>query len=199
MGELNLGANYTWLAATYQSTEVVDGSSNSSNAQAQAGLPGVQGTATIQAGDRIPLVPRQIFKLFADLELGNAWSLGLDMTAVGGSFARGNENNQHQADGSTYLGPGRSAGYAVFNLSTDYRPTRALKFFAQVNNLFNRRYNTASQLGAAAFDANANFQARPLPVNANGDQPLQHSTFFAPGAPRTFIVGMKYSYGDRAP
>ena len=199
MGELNLGANYTWLAATYQSTEVVDGSSNSSNAQAQAGLPGVQGTATIQAGDRIPLIPRQIFKLFADLELGNAWSLGLDMTAVGGSFARGNENNQHQADSSTYLGPGRSAGYAVFNLSTDYRPTRALKFFAQVNNLFNRRYNTASQLGAAAFDANANFQARPLPVNANGDQPLQHSTFFAPGAPRTFIVGMKYSYGDRAP
>ena len=99
------------------------------------------------------------------------------------------ENNQHQADGSTYLGPGRSAGYAVFNLSTDYRPTRALQFFAQVNNLFNRRYNTASQLGAAAFDANANFQARPLPVNANGDQPLQHSTFFAPGAPRTLSGG----------
>ena len=96
-------------------------------------------------------------------------------------------------------GPGRSAGYAVFNLSTDYRPTRSLKLFAQVNNLFDRRYNTASQLGAAAFDANGNFQARPFPANAEGDLPLLHSTFFAPGAPRTFIVGMKYSFGALAP
>ncbi len=199
VGELKIGANYTWLAATYQSAEVVDGSSNSSNEQAQAGLPGVEGTTTIRPGDHIPLIPRQIFKVFADLQLGSAWSVGLGMTAAGGSFARGNENNQHQADGSTYLGPGRSAGYAVFNLSTDYRPTRSLRFFAQVNNLLDRRYNTASQLGTAAFDANGNFQAQPFPVNAEGDRPLQHSTFFAPGAPRTFIVGMKYSFGEQAP
>jgi outer membrane receptor protein involved in Fe transport len=196
MGDVNLGANYTWLAATYRSAEVVDGSSNGSNDQAQAGLPGVEGATPIRPGDRIPLIPRQILKLFADIELGSAWSLGLDMTAVGGSFARGNENNQHQADGTYYLGPGRSAGYAVFNLSTDYRPTRSLKFFAQVNNLFDRRYNTASQLGATAFDASGNFQARPFPVNADGDRPLQHSTFFAPGAPRSFVLGMKLTFGD---
>lgn len=196
VGDVNLGANYTWLNATYRSTEIVDGSSNSSNDQVQAGLPGVEGTVQINPGNRIPLIPRQMLKLFADIDIDAAWSLGLDMTAVGGSFARGNENNQHQSDGSYYLGAGRSAGYAVFNLSADYRPTRALKFFAQINNLFDRRYNTASQLGAAAFDANGNFQAQPFPANADGDRPLQQSTFYAPGAPRSLILGMRYSFGD---
>ena len=195
-GNVNVGANYTWLAATYRSAEVVDGSANSSNAQAQAGLPGVEGRIQITVGDRIPLIPRQMLKLFVDVDLDAAWSLGLDMSAVGGSFARGNENNQHQSDGSYYLGPGRSAGYAVFNLSADYRPTPALKFFVQVNNVFSRRYNTASQLGAAAFDANGNFQARPFPVNADGDRPLQNSTFYAPGAPRSFVFGLKYTFGS---
>ncbi len=196
VANVNIGANYTYLDATYRSTETVDGSSNSSNDAAQDGLPGVEGTIQIKPGDRIPLIPKHIFKLYADYDINAAWSVGLDMTAIGGSFARGNENNQHQPDGTYYLGSGRSGGYAVFNLSADYKPTKALKFFAQINNLFDRKYNTASQLGATAFDANGNFQARPFPVNSEGDRPLQNSTFYSPGAPRTFIVGVKYAFGD---
>ena len=51
-------------------------------------------------------------------------------------------------------------------------------------------------LGANAFSANGNYQARPLPANANGDYPLIHSTFYAPGAPRTAWVGVRMSFGD---
>ena len=98
--------------------------------------------------------------------------------------------------GCYYLGAGRSAGYAVVNLTVDYRPTPKLKFFALVSNLLDRRYNTAAQLGATAFDANGNVLAQPFPANAAGDRPLQYSTFYAPGAPRAFVVGVRYAFGD---
>ncbi|EHR70835.1 outer membrane receptor protein [Burkholderiales bacterium JOSHI_001] len=191
---MTLGANYTWLDATYRSPEVVDGSSNSSNASVANGFPGVEGTIDIRPGDRIPLVPRHMLKLYADLQVSGALSVGLDVNAVGGSLARGNENGQHQADGVFYLGSGRNPGYAVLNLNAEYKPMTGLKLFAQVNNLFNRRYTTAAQLGATAFDANGNFQARPFAADANGDRPLRHSTFFAPGAPRSLTVGLKYNF-----
>jgi outer membrane receptor protein involved in Fe transport len=194
IGSASIGASYTYLDATYRSTEVIDGSSNSSNDQAAAGLPGVEGRIAINPGDRIPLMPRQILKVYADWDIGFSWSVGLDMTAIGASFARGNENNEHRGDGTYYLGPGGSGGYAVFNLGIDYRPARHVKVFAQIANLFDREYNTASQLGATAFDANGNFQARPFPVNAEGDRPLQSSTFFAPGAPRAFVIGVRYTF-----
>lgn len=191
---LTLGANYTWLDATYRSQEVVDGSSNSSNDAAQDGFPGVDGSITIQPGDRIPLVPRQMLKLFADLTIGGAWSLGADVTAVGGSTARGNENGLHQPDGVYYLGTGRNPGYAVLNLNGAWQATRGLKLFAQLNNVFDRHYSTAAQLAATGFDDAGNFASRPFPADANGDRPLRHATFYAPGAPRTFWVGLRYSF-----
>ncbi|MFX8219244.1 hypothetical protein ABTL11_20895, partial [Acinetobacter baumannii] len=67
---LTLGANLTLLDATYRTAETVDGSSNSSNDTARAGLPGVDGNIAIRPGDRIPLVPRLMLKLHADLDLG---------------------------------------------------------------------------------------------------------------------------------
>ena len=197
VGNATLGANYTFLDATYRSPEAVDGSSNSSNSENEdEGLPGVDGQIQIHPDDRIPLTPRHMLKLFADWQLGQQWSVGADLTAIGGSLARGNENGRHEPDGTYYLGSGRSGGYAVLNLSIDYKPTAALKLFAQVNNLFDRRYSTAAQLGAAAFDANGNFVARPFPANAEGDRPLVHSTFYAPGAPRTVWVGLRWQFGE---
>jgi outer membrane receptor protein involved in Fe transport len=196
IGAMAIGANYTYLDATYRSTEVIGGAGNSSNDQAQAGFPGVDGTIQIVPGNRIPLIPRQMLKLFADYDISAAWSLGLDMTATGGSLARGNENNQHQSDGIYYLGAGGSAGYAVFNLTVDYRPMPKLRFFALVSNLLDRRYNTAAQLGATAFDATGNVLTQPFPANAAGARPLQYSTFYAPGAPRAFVLGLRYTFGD---
>ncbi len=188
------GANLTLLDATYRTAELVNGSANSSNEQAKAGRPGVDGTIAIRPGDRTPLVPRRLLKLYVDLDLGDAWSLGADAVATGGALARGNENGQHRPDGAYYLGAGRSAGYAVVNLNAGWTPTKRLKLFAQVNNLFDRDYATAAQLGPMGFNDAGNFQSRPFAANANGDRPLRHGTFFAPGAPRSMNVGVKYSF-----
>ena len=189
-----VGASLTLLDASYRSAETLNAAGNSSNDAALAGLPGVDGNIQVRAGDRLPLVPRQQLKLFADLKLGAAWSLNADLTAMAGALARGNENGAHRADGSHYLGPGRSAAYAVFNLGGDWRPAHGLTLFAQINNLLDRHYNTAAQLGATGFDAKGNFMAQPFAANALGERPLLRSTFYAPGAPRTFWLGIRYAF-----
>ncbi len=189
-GPLSFGVNHTMLAATYQSSETVQGSSNSSN---QGAARGLDGTTDIKPGDRIPLIPQHLFKAYADYRLSGSFSMGLNMIAVSSSFARGNENNQHQPDGTYYLGQGKSPGYAVFSLSGRYQVQKQLQVFAQINNLFDRKYSSAALLGPSAFNGAGNFQARPFAA-VNGEFPVQHSTFFAPGAPRMFWVGVRYSF-----
>lgn len=194
--ELTVGANLTLLDATYRSAEVIGGAANSSNDSAAAGFPGTDGNIEIHAGDRIPLLPRRIMKLFADWSVTPQWAIGADLTASSGANARGNENGQHQPDGVFYTGAGRSAGYAVLNMNVDYKPTTRLKLFVQINNLLDRRYSTGAQLGANGFDAAGNYVARGLPRNANGDYPVSSGTFLAPGAPRTAWVGLRYTFAE---
>ena len=57
-----LGGNYTFLNATYQSSQTVDGGSNSIN----DGGAGLDGNITVQPGDRIPQIPQNILKAYVD-------------------------------------------------------------------------------------------------------------------------------------
>ena len=188
VGNLSLVANYTYIDATYRSAEEVGGAGNSTNSEG----PGLEGTIDVHKGDRIPLIPKHLFKAGADYRFTESFSMGLDLVAVSGSYARGNENNQHQADGVHYLGSGRSGGYALTNLSARYRVNRQLQVFGQINNLFDREYSTAAQLGSTAFSASGGVIARPF-GQVGGEYPLLGSTFYAPGAPRTVWVGVRYS------
>ena len=189
VGPAQLSASYTHLDATYRSKETVNGTGNSSNEEG----PGLEGEIDIRPGDRIPLIPRRLFKASAELDVSPQWALDVDLVAVSGVFARGNENNQHQPDGVYYLGSGKTGGYGVMNLGTSYQPMKGLKLFARVNNLFDRKYSSGAQLGSTGFDANGNFQARPFPA-VNGQYPLQGSSFQAPGAPRSLVVGLRYAF-----
>ncbi|MBI1361860.1 MAG: TonB-dependent receptor plug domain-containing protein [Alphaproteobacteria bacterium] len=191
IGAVSLGANYTYLDATYRSAEVVPGQGNSTN----DGGPGFEGAIAVSPGDRIPLVPRQIFKANARWEATSRFALEADAIAVDGSYARGNENNQHQPDGVYYLGSGKTGGYAVMNLGADFRPVRSVKLFVQVNNVFDTRYHTAAQLGSTGFTETGAFLSRPFsgPV-VDGELPTLGETFYAPGAPRLIWAGVRYSF-----
>jgi len=193
VGRLTVGANYTYLDATFQSFETVPGASNSSNSiAADSANRGVEGgTIQVRPGNRIPLIPQQLLKANADYHVTPSLSVNLNVIAVGSSYARGNENNAQQPDGVFYLGSGKSGGYAVLNLGTQYRVESRLLLFAQINNLLDRQYSTAALLGPTGFDNNGNFIARPF---ANVDA-VQHATFYAPGAPRIVWVGLRYSLG----
>lgn len=189
-GAWRVGANYTWLDATFQSAETLNGSSSSASTPGG----GLEGTIDVRPGDRIPLVPRQMLKLALGWQATSTLEIELSGVGVAGSLARGNENGAHQADGRVYLGSGRSAGYAVFNLGVAWQPTAALRLHAQVANLADRRYATAAQLGATGFTAGGAFQARPFGGSAAAGYPLQHSTFYAPGAPRSLTLGLRYEF-----
>jgi outer membrane receptor protein involved in Fe transport len=117
-------------------------------------------------------------------------SLDLDLIGVSSSYARGNENNLHQPDGSYYFGPGAIPGYAVVNAGAHLRLTRALQLIAQLNNVLDRRYETAAQLGPAALTTSGTFIARSLPP-VGAEFPVPRATFVAPGAPRAFWLGVR--------
>ncbi len=190
---VTLGGGYTFLDATYQSPETVGGSSNSTNDAAGAGGKGLDGFTQIQPGAKIPLIPQHMLKAYADVQLTSKLIVDLGATALSSSYARGNENNLHQPDGTYYLGSGTAPGFAVANLGARYQVTRRIQFFVQVNNLFDRRYYSAAQLGPTAFTAQGNFIARPFPA-VDGEFPVQHATFYAPGAPRMVSGGMRFRF-----
>ena len=108
-------------------------------------------------------------------------------------YARGNENNLHEPDDTYYLGPGTSPGYAILNLGGRYALTRWLQVVGQINNLFDRRYYTGAQLGALGFTDGGSFIARPLPA-IEGEFPVRHSTFYAPGAPIRAWIGTRLTF-----
>jgi len=185
-----IGGNYTFLDTTYQSSQTVDGGSNSTN---DGGL-GMDGNITVQPGDHIPQIPRNIFKAYIEYQPTAKISADLDFDAVGRSFARGNENNLDQPDGIYYLGQGFSPGYAVVNLGAHYQVQKRTQLFVQINNVLNHRYYTAAQLGPSPYDNSGNFVGRPFPADANGNFPIRTSTFFAPGAPIGAWGGIRISF-----
>jgi len=195
-GKFGFGANYTWLDATFRSDETVNGDANSTN---DGPAPGFEGDIDVHSGDRIPLTPRNILKAYASWAVAPRFSLDVDVAYVAGSFARGNENNEHEPDGVYYIGPGQTPAYTVVNLGADFRPSERMKVFAQIDNLFDEQYYTASLLAATGFTATGAFAARPFagPV-IGGERPLVNATFYAPGAPRSLWVGLSYSFGNKA-
>jgi outer membrane receptor protein involved in Fe transport len=189
-GPASLDLAWTLLDARFRSAERVNGAANSSNDEG----PGLPGSIDIVPGDRLPLVPRQIFKAALDIATSAHTNVAIDLVATAGAAARGNENGRHAPDGIFYLGPGRSPGYAVINLAATMEATRSLSFFARIANVLDRRYSTAAQLGATGFDAAGRFVSQPFPADAQGRSPLRSSTFFAPGAPRLFSAGLRLAF-----
>ena len=86
-----------------------------------------------------------------------------------------------------------SSGYAVANLGARYQVHRRLELFVRINNLFNRQYFTAAQLGPTAFNNTGNFIARAFPA-VSGEFPVQQATFYAPGAPRGAWGGIRFRF-----
>ena len=187
-----LGGGYTFLNATYQSPETVDGSNNSTNDSISESR-GLNGNIQINPGARIPLIPQHLLKAYADVQVTSKFAIDLSFNAVSSSYARGNENNQDKPDGTFYLGPGTSPGYGVLNLGARYQIRPWIQVFGQINNLLDHHYYTAAQLGSTGFDANGNFVARPLPA-VNGEFPIVHATFYAPGAPIGAWGGIRFIF-----
>jgi outer membrane receptor protein involved in Fe transport len=62
LGRLRAGGGYTYLRASFESPEPLNGESNSSNYAAAAGFPGLEGGIAVVPGNRMPLIPAHLFK-----------------------------------------------------------------------------------------------------------------------------------------
>jgi outer membrane receptor protein involved in Fe transport len=195
---VSFGLDYTFLSATYQSTETLDGNANSGSDIAMSGYPGVGGVITVHPGNRIPLIPKTSGKAFMDIQATKKFVLDLGLVANSSTYVRGNENNAYKADGLYYLGPGVTPGYAVVNFAARYDLTKHLQLAAQVDNLFDRHYYTTGQLENTPFTNKGTLNLQPFPAYASGPEagnyPLQSATFFAPGAPRRAWIELKLKF-----
>src|SRR5882672_11234450 len=172
-GKFSWALNYTLIDATYQSSAVLFSRANST--------ADANGDIRVSPGNRIPGIPRQHVNAVVNYDLTDRITAGAGMVAVSRQFARGNDNNQHQADGVNFLGPGEIGGHALLNLNLDYKLDRGLRLFAKLANAFDRRYATAGALQQNFFPG-GNLAAPGAQVN---------ETFYAPGAPRALWVGIQ--------
>lgn len=199
---VTLSADYTFLQATYGTAQVIDGSANSSNEAAEDGARGIEGNQDINPGNSLAQTPSHIFKFNADYKPTQKLTVNFNVLSTSGSYARGNENNQHQPDGTYYLGAGKTNAYGIANVGARYAFSPKFELFAQINNLFDTHYATAAQLGGTPFDNNGAFIGRPFAsIRYDGETqyPTRHSTFLAPGTPINIFGGIRVTFQKKTP
>jgi outer membrane receptor protein involved in Fe transport len=183
-GDFRWSAGYSYIKATYESTfDIVSNVNSSNHLDAATGLIDV---ITVKPGDNIPGIPKHQLKFRGEYRVIPAWTVGVSAVLFSDQYARGNENNLHQADGNHFLGSGKIGGYGVLNLDTRYTVAKTgWQVFAKVNNVFDREYFTSAMLGTSGFDANGAF------APGGGE----NQAFLSPGAPRAGWVGLRYDFG----
>ena len=82
----------------------------------------------------------------------------------------------------------RTAGFVLFNLRASWQVDARWQLYARVDNVFDRRYETYGQAGLNVFPGGTLLQpGAAVPIER----------FVAPGAPRLFLVGVRYEWGGR--
>jgi len=197
-GRVTWGLNYTFLSATFQSTDSLDGGANSTSDSALAGYPGLDGNIYVHPGDRIPLIPKHGGKAYLDIRATSRLMIDLDEVIASSEYARGNENNAYRPDGVYYLGSGIVPGYAITNVGAHYDLTKRLQLAAEIDNLWNHHYYTAGQLANTGLTAQGTVTTRPFSQYTTGpyagSYPAQSVVFYAPGAPLRAWVELRMRF-----
>jgi len=171
VGPVALQARYSHIDATFRTAFAAQSAANST----------ADGNGAIQVspGNRIPGIPANALKLRAELD-HDTGSIGANLVAASPQYAHGDENNQDRN--------GRIPGYAVVHLDAQWRPTPQWTVFAQVVNVFDRRYSNFGLLGQNVFTGpDRSFGP------ATGNDPVAEQ-FRAVGMPRAVYVGARYAF-----
>jgi iron complex outermembrane receptor protein len=126
--EVNLGASYNYLKATFESPFVSFSPQNPLGADRQ-----------VNPGDVIPGQPQHQIKLHADWNINQQMSLGAELVYASDSYYRGDEANENK----------KIPSYAFVNAYFAYQINNNLNVSAKVDNLFDREYETFGTYGEA--------------------------------------------------
>jgi len=164
----NVYANYAFVDAT------LDKCTN----------PGDDGDcAFLESGDRLPGIPRHIFKAGFDYWLTPKWKFGADLVAASNQPLFPNEAKEEADDDgiSSIL-----AGYTRVDLHTSYDITDNIQVYGLVKNLFNQKYG----LYGTYFEAD---DVSDLNV-ALGGSPLENPRTISPAMPFAAYGGVKVRF-----
>ncbi|MEL0083852.1 MAG: TonB-dependent receptor, partial [Gammaproteobacteria bacterium] len=163
VGNLTWYGAYTFLKATYESDfEAL--SPNHAGADAE-------GLINVRAGDRLPGIPKHLFKLGGDYRHSD-WALGAELLHNSSQFLRGDESNQLD----------RVDGHTVVNLRSSYRINKNISIRARVNNVFDTDYETFGIVGEDPDEV--------VGLGGIDDSPL----FFGPAPGRAAFVTVKAEF-----
>lgn len=153
-------ANYTYIDATFRSAFAVQSPNNPA---------AVDGEITVEPGDRLPLVPDQLFKLGVRFAPIPSIGLGANVLGSSGQYYRGDEGNLVEP----------IDGYAILNLRGELRVNASTELFLTVDNVLDTDYETFGVFGEAEDVLGDDF-----------DDPR----FLGPGAPRAAWVGIRTAF-----
>lgn len=143
---------------------------------------------TIKKNDRIPLIPKNILKLYLSYDLNDKFTIGANTLTVTNSILRGNENN---LDSRGVVG-----GYTTMDLNASYKPASEWVIFAKVNNVFDRQYATSGNLGLNSLNSNGTPRYLKTDGTAGNYQAISEA-FVAPGSPRAAWIGIRWEFGGK--
>jgi outer membrane receptor protein involved in Fe transport len=175
-GRLGVRLAYSYLQAVYDADgELFTGARN----------------VQVRSGTQMAGLPRHSGKLALDWTAGPDLRLGADLHAVSSLVTQGNEDgliDDARLGDEPHRADWRVGGYALLSLRASYRPAAKCEFFARVSNVFDRRYAT---FGAVAPDLFPHGRLVEPHEEAGG---AAKARFVAPGAPRTLIAGVRYTF-----
>jgi iron complex outermembrane recepter protein len=155
--------NYTYLEAEFRDAFLVASEGHP--------LANDAGQIQVEAGDRLPLVPKHIFKAGADVDVLPNASIGFDVIFNGDQVFRGDESNQLDEIDS----------YTLVNLNAEYWLNEYVSVFGRVANLFDEDYETFGVVGEEPGEV----------LLGTG---FEDTRFLGPGAPRAGWVGLRASF-----
>ena len=131
------------------------------------------GEILVEHGDQIPGIPQNQFKLLTNYRVTDRFGVGLDMISNSDQRLRGDESNQLDT----------VAGYTVVNLRARYQFSEQFAIFANVNNLFDKEFETFGLLGEEPGELD-------VPIIEDLTIPL----FLGPAPPRAAFAGLRYTF-----
>jgi iron complex outermembrane receptor protein len=171
MGRMSAYLQYSYLKATFRSAFLEPSPANP--------FQDANGNIQVNVGDELPLIPKSRVKLGADVKVLPRWSVGGTLSCIGPSFYRGDEAN---------LNP-ELQGYTVASMRTSYQFSRHLQIFANIQNVFDRRYSTYGILGDPT-----GVGAPGVPAGGELGDPDVDPRFQSPAMPRAYFGGVKISF-----
>jgi outer membrane receptor protein involved in Fe transport len=177
---------YSYVEATFQSTFVVNATSNSTQ--------DANGNIVVQPGDRLPLVPLHTARLVLDYDFNYNLNVGANVIFTSSSYLHGNENNANVANTTnvptgTYVSPdgtGSIPSYATLSLHGTYRFNKNFELFARLTNVLNKDYYTAGFLTNNVYNPNGTLRTNPNDWTNEND--------VVPGAPREVWGGVRLRF-----